>query len=53
MLSNEDSDDEKVEREDGDVESEDDDDEPTVVSRSKHFAKQVTLFLIILLHTLK
>lgn len=44
LLSNEDNDDEKVEREDGEVESDedDDDDEPTLVSRSKHFAKQVT-----------
>lgn len=41
MLSNEDDDNENVEREDGDLESEEDDDEPTLMSRSKHFAKQV------------
>lgn len=35
-------DDENIEKDDGELESDDDDDdEPTLMSRSKHFAKQV------------
>ena len=39
--------DENVERED--VESESDDEEPTVMSRSKHFAKQVSNLILFML----
>lgn len=43
MLNNE-NDDENEEKEEGELESDDDDDdEPTLMSRSKHFAKQVYL----------
>lgn len=41
LSSNEDNDEENIEREDGDLESDEDEDEPTLMSRSKHFAKQV------------
>ncbi|KAM7430043.1 hypothetical protein ABFA07_019200 [Porites harrisoni] len=37
--------DENGEKEDVELESDDDDDEPTLMSRSKHFAKQVMFFL--------
>ena len=40
MLNNE-NDDENEEKEDSDENDDDDDDEPTLMSRSKHFAKQV------------
>ena len=43
MLNNDEDDDQNVLREEGKTESDEDDEEPTLMSRSKHFANQVIL----------